>query len=735
LRKLYGSIFIVFLLCASKLMASSLFDFQRLRVERIRGKVFAFESLNQRPIKLKVDDELGAGILLATSSGTIAVIDVPGPSKLYLGENTRLYLRGASSRGIWVFSLIKGKIIVKAKETMEQRPPNVMATIKNSKEGFLGNDFALEFTKSRQALTSRSTPVRKVAIPELVANKKSSALVARTKTTNPEADIEEDIEEDVDVEEDIEQAPSISKQSKVPTISRAELTPMSAQEFLALTSPNSQSEIIDQQELESVKIEHDTTTQFEQKIVLRYAKYPSAALSALSLNSTIYNDEENGVKNQDLQPSAVDTNVYDYRYEWKYRKQIGNDGYIFNGWVEYGSEKDLYKDTFQFINSKKKTRPILEFNEVYYTSANNNFDFSVGKKIIKNGFGLIYSPLDDVTPKDLYDPIEKRDLGNWTVQGDFYINNFTLTAAFIPFFLPNRQFVTPIEDDQGNLKNPIVHYPSTSFANFLIKAKTTIKGWDLLLGLFNGYTINNTTTVTLSRDALTFPFPPADQIVVNQDVNEYYPQVTSIFAGFSTLFMGGVSYMDFKVQSPHKEEEDSSFYNALIGYNRKFSWLSNLLNFNDVNFYIEYSRAKYINQRKRAGSVEVDAAIERAKDALLIKPYSETLFAGDSLFNRKFSNTMILKTIFDVYDKLELGAALNIDFNPEENSLTKFDAITLFYQFSLKYKLYGDLSFRGAYELITQRKEGSSGSSLCTSIGKANGCNIKRLTLKLELPF
>lgn len=712
---------------ASKLMGSTLFDFQRIKVERVRGEIYAFSSPKVKPLKLKPNDNIGAGYLLATGSGSITVLDVPGPSNLYLGENTRLYLRGASSNGLWVVSLIKGKLIVKPKENTSNRPGNIIATIKNAKEGFFGTDFLLEFNPHRQVLTARSAPVRRVEIPEL----KTSALTKTpviAKVQTGDEDIEEDIEEDVDVEEDIEDAPAPKVRSQA-KISREELTPMSASEYMALTAPSLDTEKEDLAALNTVEVEAGSNFSIDQSLSARYSNFPTTSKEELN---------------------NLDSNMFDFKYAWKSRYQKGNSGFIFNGWLENGSEDQLYVSKLGLFDNKEIRRPILNANEFYYTLGHDKFDFSFGKKVIKNGFGIIFSPIDEITPKDIYDPFDKRDLGNWTVQGDFYFDNFTITAALIPFFRPNRQLPTPVlsplnEGADKELNFPTSTIPSSSLSNYLLRGKTTIEGWDLVAGIFSGYSTYHAKNLILSRDALAFPFPPKDDIIINLDSADFYPKVNSIFAGFSTTVGSSVVYADFKAQSPEKESEDSSYYSGLIGLNRKFGWLSNLLHLNDVTVYVEYSRTIY-RKLQEVTKQSINDAIDRAKDGILVKPYTDTLYGFDTLSPRYFNNTLIMKTIFNVNDDLDLGFAANIDFDPRENSVTKFNAFTYVYQISLDYKLYKNLKLTTTYDVRKELKKeykssyledvsNDNNSSICYALGKKQKCDLQRLTFKLKYPF
>ncbi len=697
----------------------------------MRGDLYAFSTTKKQPQKLKARDELGAGILLATGSGAIAVIDVPGPSKLYLGEHTRLYLRGASSNGLWVISLLKGKIIVKPDAGSNQRPPNVISTIRNAKEGFLGTDYLLEFNPHRQVLIARSAPVKRVKIPQLQNTKSGEQKVAATTSTSQddiEEDIEEDVEEDVDVEEDIEDAP-VAARTKTPKISREELAPVSVAELLALGAPSMSAEQEDLKALESVDVEYDSNFSLDQALSARYSNFPKTSKEELN---------------------NLDSHMFDFKYNWKSRYQRGNSGFIFNGWIENGSEDQLYTSSLGLFDNKETRRPIFTANELYYSYSHDKFDFSFGKKVIKNGFGIIFSPIDDVTPKDIYDPFDKRDLGNWTVQGDFYFDNITITAALIPFFRPNRQLPTPVlsplnEGADKELNFPTSTIPSTSLSNYLLRAKTTQGGWDLMAGIFSGYSTYHAKTLILSRDALSFPFPPRDDIIINLDSNDFYPKVNTVFAGFSTTVGASVVYGDLKMQSPEKEEEDSSFYSGLVGLNRKFNWLSGLLGINDVNFYIEYSRTIY-RELREVSSKSINDAIERAKDGILVQPYTDSLFGFDTLSPRYFNNTLIFKTIFNINDDLDLGLAANIDFDPRENSVTKFNAFTYVYQISLDYKLYKNLKLTTTYDVRTELKKeykssyledisSDNNSSICYALGKKAKCDLQRLTFKLEYPF
>ena len=155
-----------------------------------------------------------------------------------------------------------------------------------------------------------------------------------------------------------------------------------------------------------------------------------------------------------------------------------------------------------------------------------------------------------------------------------------------------------------------------------------------------------------------------------------------------------------------------------------------------MNLYLEYSRTIYKDQKAIPGDDEKDAVVFRAKNSLLSEPYYDSLFILDSLSTRLFANSLTLKTIFSVNENFDLGLGGNIDFDPNEKSLSNLDIFTFLYQISLDYKLYRDLLLKTSYEVRKERKtSGTSDQSLCGLGGYDNRCDLKRLTFKLELPF
>ena len=187
----------------------------------------------------------------------------------------------------------------------------------------------------------------------------------------------------------------------------------------------------------------------------------------------------------------------------RFKTWTGNDTLRldFSGWLEAGNQQDTYEGIFRWPQDKDRQRHYLEFNELYLTLFQDDYDVTIGKKIFQNGISTLFSPADRYRPTDSNDPLDPKDFGMWQTKIDYYIKKFTITAVIFPIFNTGKQ---PSEHsrwsgDTGDYDNyeegadtsgekAEDDFPSISInsVSYFARAKTTFRGWDLFTSAYHG---------------------------------------------------------------------------------------------------------------------------------------------------------------------------------------------------------------------------------------------------------
>ncbi|MBN2254340.1 MAG: hypothetical protein JW736_01390 [Deltaproteobacteria bacterium] len=169
------------------------------------------------------------------------------------------------------------------------------------------------------------------------------------------------------------------------------------------------------------------------------------------------------------------------------------------GWLEAGTQQDTYEGIFRWPQDKDRQRHYLDLNELYLSFFQDSYDITVGKKIFQNGISTLFSPADRYRPADSNDPMDPKDFGIWQTRVDYYIDKFTVTAAILPIYSPEKQ-PSPhsrwsdttgdfdIYDKDTSNKEIEEDFPTISINNvsYFGRVKTTLAGWDLFVSAYHG---------------------------------------------------------------------------------------------------------------------------------------------------------------------------------------------------------------------------------------------------------
>jgi len=224
-------------------------------------------------------------------------------------------------------------------------------------------------------------------------------------------------------------------------------------------------------------------------------------------------DNKNGFWNTTLEFETW-TGQDDWRLDLSAWLQSGNQNNTFSG-VAPGSGR-LFRD-LDDLEHRYAT-----LNELYLTVKFSDWDFTVGKKIFKNGLSTLYSPADILRPVAGFDPLNVRDIGVWQLRGDIYQGPTTWTFAVLPVYQPDKVPHTSsrwVNAPAG--APPESDYPDIDPKDFgwFARAKTVKSGWDLFGSIYTGpgrqYVIKQISTAP---------------IIIERRV----PQVISPAVGYST---------------------------------------------------------------------------------------------------------------------------------------------------------------------------------------------------------
>jgi len=313
-----------------------------------------------------------------------------------------------------------------------------------------------------------------------------------------------------------------------------------------------------------------------------------------------------------------------------------------SGWLEAGSQKDTYEGVFRWPQDKDRQRHYLELNELYLTLFQDDYDVMLGKKIFKNGISTLYSPADRYRFADLNDPLDPKDFGIWQTKIDYYIKEFTITAAIFPVFNAGKppsgysrwsgstgdydiyEEDVDVSDDDNEIEDD---FPNISINNvsYFARAKTTFRGWDLFTSAYHGlnpyYVLREET-----RGAKT--------VTIKENV-----KVGNYAAGFST---------DYKKWEFHGEGLFSFSYDGKD---------DNYINFVGGFTYTIDELAKKIFLEK------IDVTIEYAGETVTKKQYADN-YTRSSQKSRLGQNNIFTRINFKYDEDLSFQYISDFEFDP-----------------------------------------------------------------------
>jgi hypothetical protein len=402
----------------------------------------------------------------------------------------------------------------------------------------------------------------------------------------------------------------------------------------AITYSGAQSELDDIFSTPSENSDVVTNT-IEEVTVNGKKKRKSSYTLDLYLKSTLYATSPEtgpGLGNVDAQSFHQDVRVSigdKYILDDKSTISVG-------GWLETSNRKEIYNDIKFPQNIQSSKRDYVYVNELFYTHSEKKYDLQVGKKILKLGKGIIYSPTDSVSAVDVTVPTSPVLLGNYVISLDYYLGDWTLTTMLLPLVVPNKaatqnsRWTTFFSDINFDLKEEFPSGLNAKSKQVLVKLEGTKYDTDWMFTFFNGPNPNPVvrTDINVTDNVPNFTL-----------VQEFVP-ITFLSAGFSTVLRGFEVHGELLMQNAD-EGKDDSFIAQMLGFR-----------------YVMDSVPKVL------GLDSIDIIMEHGKETMK-KAITAPFYNFSSISSRPYQNSVVGTIMFNISER----TSLNYDFHFDlENS-------------------------------------------------------------------
>jgi len=332
----------------------------------------------------------------------------------------------------------------------------------------------------------------------------------------------------------------------------------------------------------------------------------------------------------------------------------------FSGWLEYGNDEDRWAGTTQWMQDDRRSSSIFEPDELYLTIFGDALNFTVGKKVFKNGISTIYSPSNRYTCGDLNDPLYPKELGVWQAAIDLFASDrTTITGVIFPVYqrprLPSRLsrwFGSGDDFDLLAIDIPDfaldVIYRETPVpiemenVSYLGRITTSVNGWDLFFSAYHG----NSAYWTV------------DGYVIGGDLVVFEKKITRVnnfAAGFSTTHKSLEVHAEVLYNDSNANRDDD-YLNGVVGFTLNSDKVAEALLMEQVVATIEF-----------VGEVETR---ERDKIYYVTAPIPLTMDYSSEI-TRVGRKDIIANLVLKVNDKVSLRVLSHNDFR-EGGHLQRF---------------------------------------------------------------
>jgi hypothetical protein len=269
----------------------------------------------------------------------------------------------------------------------------------------------------------------------------------------------------------------------------------------------------------------------------------------------------------------------------------------------------------------------LSIEELFLSIFFDNVDLYLGKKLLTNTLSTIYSPADIYNAVDTNSPFHSSTLGKVLLEMNYYVGNFSVTAAVFPVYQGGKPFdplsrwgyYRTVELAQlagGAIDDLVVvdEYPDILWENisYFLRLKANLPQIDFFLSGFYG--LNGNQVFTLGP----LPFTVSREIV----------PVVNAAAAFSTT-LGRVELHGEALYNYTPKSRDDDYLRYVAGVRYSFDEFERVSLLDKVDFILEYAGEVLIREQSNEsydfssenaralkndllGSVEIDFAEEFA---------------------------------------------------------------------------------------------------------------------------
>ena len=199
-----------------------------------------------------------------------------------------------------------------------------------------------------------------------------------------------------------------------------------------------------------------------------------------------------------------------FESESKHNSHFGTDDWrVSFGLIHsFGNQEDTYIPAFEnleerewqdWLRDSRRERRYLSIKELYLSIFFDNFDLFIGRKLLTNTLSTIYGPADIYNAVDANSPFYSSTLGKYLFELDYYVGDFSITAAIFPIYQGGKSFgpfsrwgyystieleaVTGVPIDQL-----VEDYPDINWENisYFLRLKANLPRIDLFFSGFYG---------------------------------------------------------------------------------------------------------------------------------------------------------------------------------------------------------------------------------------------------------
>ncbi|MFH1726127.1 MAG: hypothetical protein ABII00_16080 [Elusimicrobiota bacterium] len=362
-----------------------------------------------------------------------------------------------------------------------------------------------------------------------------------------------------------------------------------------------------------------------------------------------------------------------------FKLKLAERGNLFdaNGWLEGATGPDMMGRVITPPRDTERARNWLEVAELYYTREFPKADVYLGRKKVPMGLCTLYSPSDRINPQDMNDPTAPKSMGVWQAGADAQVGRVSVSLIYMPVFQPSKY---PSErsrwagqSDPGDPSAVNFNYitsqgitmtdrypkPAIGHTQVLMKAKTTLSGWDLFLAAFRGTSRQS----VLRQDGPTLLLPIGPFASLSY-AKEYVP-LWHLSAGFSTTVKKLEVHGESLYQSGSRRRDDD-FVNTTLGGTYKLDDIALKLGLDSISCDLEYAWEDIIRRQSHPGYAQSSEKSRSGRDTWLgrleVKPSDELSVSVAFVYDRvdggqsqavgaryRIRSGLVLKTSLEFY--------------------------------------------------------------------------------------